>query len=258
VAAIEHRPPSQHLIEIRRNKEAWERKPLLRTVYSAFYARVRENLAPGPGLIVELGSGIGAVKAFIPECITTDIFNNPWIDRRENAYSLSFQAGTVSNLILLDVFHHLQFPGTALAEFWRVLADGGRVILLEPGMGVLGKFIYGLFHHEPVGLRKPIRWLAPRGFDPENAGYYAAQANATRVFLDREFPDELGPWRIVQVRQLPEFAYVASGGFSKPQLYPRAILPWVRKIENVFARWPRFSTTRLFIIVEKKKDHSDN
>lgn len=251
MSVLEHKPASQHLVEMRRNREAWEKKPLLRIVYGEFYARIRENLALGPGLVVELGSGIGAVKAFIPECITTDIFSNPWIDRRENAYSLSFQTGTVSNLILVDVFHHLQFPGTALAEFWRVLAGGGRLILLEPGMGVLGKLIYGLFHHEPVGFGRPISWSAPLGFDPENASYYAAQGNATRIFLFQEFRDELAHWRIVQLHQLPEFAYVASGGFSKPQIYPEAILPLIRKIENVFARWPRFSTTRLLIVLEK-------
>jgi hypothetical protein len=187
VAALKHKPAGQHLVEMRRNKEAWERKPLLRLVYGQFYARIRENLASVPGQIVELGSGIGTAKVSIPDCVTTDIFRNPWIDRRENAYSLNFQTGTVSNLLLLDVFHHLQFPGTALAEFWRVLPKGGRLILLEPGMGVLGKFIYRFFHHEPLGFRRPISWSAPAGFDPENAGYYAAQSNATRVFLDQEF-----------------------------------------------------------------------
>ena len=248
---MENKPAGQHLVEMRRNKEAWERKPLLRVVYGHFYSRIRENLASVPGLIVELGSGIGAAKTFIPECITTDIFRNPWIDRCENAYALSFQTGTVSNLILLDVFHHLQFPGTALAEFWRVLAVGGRLILLEPGMGVFGRFIFGLFHHEPLGFRRAISWSAPPEFDPENAGYYAAQGNATRVFLRQEFHDELAYWRKIWVHHLPDFAYVASGGFSKPQLYPEAFLPFIRKVEKMFAKWPRFSTTRLLIVVER-------
>jgi SAM-dependent methyltransferase len=251
VKALKHEPAGQHLIEMRRNKEAWERKPLLRVVYGQFYQRIRENLAPVAGLIVELGSGIGGVKAFIPECVTTDIFPNPWIDLRENAYSLSFGIGTVANLILLDVFHHLEYPGTALAEFRRVLADGGRLILLEPGMGVLGKFVYGRFHHEPLGFRRPITWSAPAGFDPQTAGYYAAQGNATRVFLQQDFHDQLASWRSIRTQQIPDFAYLASGGFSKPQLYPQATLPLIRKIENVFARWPRFSTTRLLIVVEK-------
>jgi Methyltransferase domain len=254
VAALEHKPAGLHLVEMRRNKEAWERKPLLRVLYGQFYGRIRENLASAPGSTVELGSGIGAAKTFIPECITTDIFPNPWIDRLENAYSLNFGIGTVSNLILLDVFHHLQYPGTALAEFWRVLADGGRLVLLEPGMGVLGLLIYGLFHHEPLGFRRSISWFAPGGFDPETAGYYAAQGNATRVFLQGEFRDKLASWRIVRVQQLPDIAYVASGGFSKPQLYPDATLPLIRKVENVFGRWPRLSTTRLLVVLEKTSE----
>jgi len=40
------------------------------------------------------------------------------------------------------VFHHLEFPGTALAEFARVLRPGGRVVIFEPGLGVLGGFAY--------------------------------------------------------------------------------------------------------------------
>ena len=247
-------PADRHLVEMRFNKKAWERKPLLRAVYGRFYELIRENLAVVPGSTIELGSGIGAIKRYIPECLTTDIFANPWIDRRENAYALNFSSGAVSNLILLDVFHHLKFPGTALIEFWRVLRDAGRVILLEPGMGALGKIVYGFFHHEPLGLRESITWFAPPGFDPEKAGYYAAQANASRIFLERQFNNELAPWRIIRARQLPEFAYVASGGFSKPQLYPESILPLIRKTERAFARWPEFFATRLLIVLENKME----
>ena len=107
--ALRAKPAEQHLIEMRANKEAWQRRPLLRAVYGRFYEMIRENLANVPGLIVELGSGIGAIKQFIPQCVTTDIFRNPWIDRYENAYALSFRDGSLSNLVLLDVF---QLPGS--------------------------------------------------------------------------------------------------------------------------------------------------
>ena len=67
----------QHLIKMRFNKEAWRRRPLLRAVYGRFYEMIRENLATVPDLIVELGSGISAIKQFIPQGVTTDIFANP-------------------------------------------------------------------------------------------------------------------------------------------------------------------------------------
>jgi SAM-dependent methyltransferase len=249
--AITAKPAEQHLIEIRANKAAWARKPLLHSIYGNFYKLIRENFSGTSGLVVELGSGIGAIKQVIPECVSTDVFANPWIDRRENAYALTFADGCLSNLILLDVFHHLKYPGTALREFLRVLRPGGRVILLEPGLGMLGRAIFTLFHHEPLGLRDEITWFAPENFNPEETGYYAAQANASRVFLLNDFSERLSAWRLIKVQQLPEIAYVASGGFSKQQLYPGFALPVIRQIEKILKRWPKFFTTRLLVVLEK-------
>jgi Methyltransferase domain len=242
----------QHLIEMRANQTAWRQRPLLRQVYGRFYELIRQALAPLPGPIVELGSGIGAIKEFIPGCITTDIFPNPWLDRQENAYALSFADSSVSNLILLDVFHHLIYPGTALDEFHRVLSVNGRVIILEPAMSLLGKLIYGLFHHEPLGLRKPISWFAPEGVEAKETGYYAAQGNASRVFLGDNYKEALSCWNIPIVESLTEIAYVASGGFSKPQLYPSSLLPVIRSIEKSLGIWPNLFATRLLVILEKK------
>ena len=174
----------QHNVEIQRNREAWARKPHLQENYRMFYrwiaARTRASL---PGVVVELGSGIGNIKEVIPHCVTTDLFPNPWLDRQENAYRLSFADGGVSNLILFDVWHHLRYPGTALREFHQVLAPGGRLILFEPAASWTGRLVYGLFHHEPVGLKDKITWDAPPEFSPENVDYYAAQGSATaRLF----------------------------------------------------------------------------
>jgi hypothetical protein len=152
-------------------------------------------------------------------------------------------------LILLDVFHHLTYPGTALKEFHRVLRVNGRVIILEPAMSLLGKLIYGLFHHEPLGLLKPISWFAPDGVDPKEIGYYAAQANASRVFLGNQFKGELSSWDIPLLESFSDIAYVASGGFSKPQFYPSTLLPIVRGFEKILALWPDLFATRLLVVL---------
>ena len=185
--------------------------------------------------------------------MTTDIFPNPWLDQQENAYALTFADSSLSNLILLDVFHHLIYPGTALNEFHRVLRVNGRVIILEPAMSLLGKLIYGLFHHEPLGLLKPISWFAPDGFDPKETGYYAAQANASRVFLGNRFKGALSSWEIPILESLPDIAYAASGGFSKPQFYPSSLLPFIRALEKILALWPDLFATRLLVVLEKSR-----
>ena len=123
----------RHNNEIHQNLNRWNAKPLLRKIYKDFHHTVAGSLS---GLhdryVVELGSGIGNIKETIPDCLRTDIFSNPWIDQVENAYALSFADAEISDLILIDVFHHLRYPGVALSEFHRVLRPGGRVILLEP------------------------------------------------------------------------------------------------------------------------------
>jgi SAM-dependent methyltransferase len=250
--ALKSKPAEQHQIELLSNREAWQRRRLLRVLYARFYELIRKNLAPVPGTVVELGSGIGSVKEFIPGCVTTDIFSNPWLDRRENAYALTFPDSSVSSLILLDVFHHLKYPGTALKEFRRVLSNEGRVIILDPAMSLLGRLVYGVFHHEPLGLNEPITWCAPDEFDPGSAGYFAAQANASRVFVGNEFKKELSLWTLMMCEQLSDIAYVASGGFSKPQLYPLLALPIIRGLEKLLATWPSLFATRLLVVLAKQ------
>jgi hypothetical protein len=62
--------PEQHNIEILENRKLWEKKPLPHKVYSQFYGEIARRLKPAvPGLIVELGPGMGNVKEYIPQCI---------------------------------------------------------------------------------------------------------------------------------------------------------------------------------------------
>lgn len=240
----------QDLIE--QNQEHWDRKPILRTLYGDFYRLIAKHLSNLPdGKIVELGSGLGNIHDVIPDCIRTDLFPNPWIDQVENAYKLSFADQTVSNLILTDVFHHLKYPGTALNELQRVLQKGGRVIMLEPCISGLGLIVYGALHSEPIEIAKKIEWFAPESWSADSVDYYAAQGNASRIFVGRKFRQNLKGWKKVETIRLSAIAYAASGGYSKPQLYPTALLPLIKKLEKGLDLFPTLFATRLLVILEK-------
>jgi SAM-dependent methyltransferase len=243
----------QHNAEIHANREHWRRKPVLRAIYRHFYELIAAQLRRDvPGRTVELGSGIGNLKSVVPDCLCTDLFANPWIDQVEDAYALSFADGAVANLVLFDVFHHLEFPGSALQEFQRVLAPGGRVVIFDPAISALGWVVYGLCHHEPVGWRRPIIWRRPADSATRPAGYYAAQGNATRVFVRGEFADGLRDWRLRSVRRWAVISYVASGGYRGPQLYPAALLPLMRWVDRVCDFCPPLFATRLLAVLEKR------
>jgi SAM-dependent methyltransferase len=243
----------QHNAEIQENLAYWNNKPTLRKVYRGFHEAIGAQLSGIQGHhIAELGSGIGNIKEVIPACIRTDLFPNPWIDQLESAYRLSFDNESASDLILFDVFHHLRYPGRALEEFQRVLVPGGRVIIFDPCVSLLGRLIFGLCHHEPIGLREPITWLPPSGWDVDKDDYYAAQGNAFRVFVKDEFESDLRTWKRVLCRRLSAISYVATGGYSKPQLYPQSMLPVMRSIDRVCDFLPAVFATRLLVVLEKK------
>ncbi|MEY2409467.1 MAG: hypothetical protein QOF48_2137 [Verrucomicrobiota bacterium] len=238
-------PSGQHQTEIQRNLGAWNDKTLLRDIYGSFYERIIGLMDPSiPGRIVEIGSGIGNLKEHLPEAICTDLFANPWLDLVCDGYELPFRDGSLSHLILFDVFHHLQWPAAFLKEARRVLHRSGRLILFEPFMSVSSLAVYGWFHHEPIGLRQEIETAAQA---PANRDYYAAQGNATRLFFGRESLGWPPGWRLFHAEAVSSFSYLLSGGFSKPSLYPRRWLSGLQKVDASLSRWPRLFGARCLV-----------
>ncbi len=237
---------------IEKNQIYKKNKPLLKIVYGEFYELIAQHLSGlSGGVIAELGSGIGSIQEHIPDCIRTDLFPAEWIDQIENAYSLSFEDGSLSDLIMIDVFHHLCYPGAALKEFHRVLMDGGRTIILDPCISLLGRLVYGPLHNEAINFHEEIHWSPPDDWSPEEIDYYAAQGNATRVFMGNKFQDELSTWKNIHVTRLSAIAYAASGGYSRPQFYPDSAYPSIKKIERVLDKFPALFATRMLVVLEK-------
>jgi len=244
----------QHNIEIAQNLDYWNSKPILREIYYNFYKLIADQLTnKNDSNIVELGSGIGNLKSMIPQAICTDLFANPWIDQVENAYNLSFKDNSLSNIIMFDVFHHIEYPGDVLYEMYRVLKPGGRLIIFDPGMSLLGFLVYGLFHHEPVKRFSRITWNRPQYIDLNDLIYYAAQGNASRIFRKKKyiklFSDK---WDIDKVKRISAITYVLSGGYSKKQLVSDRFFPFLYNAEKIFDYFPALFATRIMIVLSKK------
>lgn len=238
-------PLEQHQAEIRQNLRNWEAKPLLREIYAGFYRRILTLINPQlPGRIVEIGSGIGNLKSRLPQAITTDLFPNPWLDLACDGYELPFRDGTISHLVLFDVFHHLRAPSAFLQEARRVLGPAGRVILFEPYISLGSYPAYGVFHHEPVAWRQPIDQASSV---PRPRDYYAAQGNATRLFFCKEIPGWPAGWNVFHTEAFSCFHYLLSGGYCKPALYPASWLGRIGRLDARLSRWPRLFGGRCLV-----------
>jgi SAM-dependent methyltransferase len=199
---------------------------------------------------VEIGSGIGNLKAHLPAAITSDLFPNPWLDLVCDGYELPFQDGCLSHLVLFDVFHHLEAPNAFLKEAWRVLAPQGRAIIFEPYISLASYPAYGWFHHEPIACGQPINQAdhlsRPRA-------YFAAQGNTTRLFFRHEIPDWPCGWEVLSAEAFSSFSYLLSGGYSKPAFYPTSCLPALQKMDGWLSRWPRLFGARCLICLRPRK-----
>ena len=120
------------------HRRAWETNPALRTLYADWYGRVAAALPPASlGPRVELGSGPGFARGFIPELELTDLVKAPWHDREVSAEALPFTDASLGALVLFDVLHHVPSPRRFFVEAARALKAGGRVVMCEPYIGPL-------------------------------------------------------------------------------------------------------------------------
>jgi SAM-dependent methyltransferase len=242
---------AEHQRQIEENLRHWEAKPVLREIYRDFHRLVARYLSDVPGETVEIGSGIGNIKEVIPHCVRTDIFPNPWNDRQENIYRLSMVDCSVANLILFDVFHHLEYPLDALDECRRVLHAGGRLLVFDHAMSAAGLLFSKFVHHERAGFLKNYNLRAENPARLMASSYYADHANAFRVF-ERRFGELLQPaWRRIAVVKLPAVKWLLSGGYRGPSLVRSSMSGAIKIAEQACSLAPSLFALRLLVVLQK-------
>jgi SAM-dependent methyltransferase len=228
----------------------WKQKPVLRLIYDDFYRRLAAETSPG--LTIEIGGGIGNLKGRLSQVVATDIQFATWLDCVADAQHLPFLADCASNIIMVDVLHHIEFPAVFFREAERVLRPGGRIIMIEPAITGGSTLFYRLFHNEPVRSSADIltEGSASTGRDP-----YASNQAIPTILVTRDWERFHAQFPHLAIKRVDWFSFVSyplSGGFRRWALIGsglgRHLLRIERAIEPFLGRAMAF---RMMIAIEK-------
>lgn len=225
-----------------RHRLAWDNNQALRTLYAGWYGRIAEQLPdPALGPAIEIGSGAGFARAFIPGLLLSDVVRAPWHDQEMSADHLPMADGSVGALVLFDVLHHLAAPASFFSEAVRVLADGGRVVMCEPYISPLSYPVYRWFHPEPLILNvDPLaeQVEGPEGKDPFDSNQALPTLLFTRKTRLAEFQQRFPTLVVRSVERLAGLSFPASGGFDirRPRL-PFALWRILNAAEKRLPAW---------------------
>jgi SAM-dependent methyltransferase len=163
--------------------------------------------------------------------VLTDVEPTRWAEAVIDAEAMPYQNGSVANLVLFDVFHHLPSPHRFFDEAKRALAPGGRIVVFDPYCSPVSTPAYRAFHHERTDLSGDA---FEDDADVAMTPFASNQARATLAFF-RELPEFERRWpmlRVVERRRLALLLYPLSGGFSGRQFVPAGLVAPLELVEK--------------------------
>ncbi|MEA5511672.1 methyltransferase domain-containing protein [Crocosphaera sp. UHCC 0190] len=235
---------------LKEHKVIWQKKPILRVLYTQWYQEIAAKLIPGNTL--ELGGGTGNFKEFAPNVISSDIVPLPWIDVVADAQNLPFEDQSLDNIVMFDVLHHIENVTLFFNEAIRVLRPGGRVAMMEPYISFASWPVYHFLHPEPVDFKQdPLVFVQP---SPHRQPFDSNQAFATILFEKEfhKFKDRYPQFAKIYHRRMAFFAYPLSGGFEKPSLLPMSLLKLTLTLEKRLCFLSEFLAFRVLVVLEKR------
>ena len=103
-----------------------------------------------------------------------------------------------------------------------------------------------------MGFNTPLSDQLADLSGPGSTRYFAAQSSSHRVFVRRELRGLRDGWEIRTIRPITSFAYLGSGGFRGPQLYPQAFYQLVKLVDGILGLAPSLFAARLLACISKK------
>lgn len=171
----------------RKHAADWDRIRVLHVAESEVEAALGKALGPGPfKLLLDLGTGTGRILEFFADRYERGLgfdLNQAMLAyarsklskaqltraqvRHGDIYALGLPDGVADAVIMHQVLHFLSEPALAIREAARVLAPGGRLVIVDFAPHDL-EFLHDEYAHDRLGFSgvQMTQWFKDAGLEP--------------------------------------------------------------------------------------------
>ena len=201
-------------------------------LYKEWYELILNQLSDSDGINLELGCGASFINEIIKNVKKSDVFFNANTDLKIDAMEVGLKfENKISNLILVNVFHHISNPELFLRSAEKSLLRGGRIIMVEPSNNIWSRLVYKLVGHERFDTEQ-ITWK----FESNDPLIDSNQALSWIIFKRdyKKFKKLFPEFSILKRKSIMPFSYLMSGGHTYNTKVGKIFIKIIRKIERIF------------------------
>lgn len=229
-------------------KKIIQDKIFLNKIYREWYKHIVKVLPDSSGKILELGSGAGFIREYLPGIILSDIIPCKGISVVLDGTRIPFSNDSLDGIVMTDVLHHIPHPRSFFSEASRCVKNSGRIVMIEPWMTFFSTMVYNYLHPEPMS-KTTTEWEFPitGPLSGANIALPWIIFKRDRKHFEREFPQ----WKILSIELIMPFRFLLSGGFTVISLQPGFLYEFWKFFENIFKCLYPLSAMFAVIVLEK-------
>ena len=204
----------------------------LGVLYKEWYEHISQQLSNSEGINLELGCGASFIDEIIKSVKKSDVFLNSNTDLKIDAMEVGLRfENKISNLILVNVFHHISNPELFLRSAEKSLVSGGRIIMVEPSNNVWSRLIYKLVGHEKFDIEQKT-WE----FESNDPLLDSNQALSWIIFKRdyKKFKKLFPKFSLLKKKSMMPLSYLLSGGHTYNSKVGKIFIKIIRRLEQMF------------------------